>query len=982
MEQDVVNPRCPERSSTLKTQEQHVDRPRIKAHRKDGLMKRQSFSLALLGSTALRLLRYTYPLVACSLGLLLAAGPAFAQRTTGEIVGTVTDNTGAVLPGATVELVGEHVVGIQTSTTNERGFYRFVTLHPGSYDLTFKMQGFKTLNSQGIIVPVGGTVEENVSLEIGEFSEQITVTGAAPVIDTVSNEVGMNYTEDWIRNAPIARSAFFDLINAAPGVSAASEGSSRANVLGSGTDENTYLLDGTDLTAPFTGAAWPWPNPDAIEEVEIVSLGAPAEYGNASGAVVNIVTRQGSNLWRGDIAYYSQYQSLTDRNTTDEQDGGLPYHRNKYQEFTGHIAFPIIKDKLWFMASGQYKRTSTAQPGVDPGTIPTGKSDEYMFKVNWQIKDNHRVMFSLFDDIYFDPFSQTALEAPSTVGAEHGHNPTPNLTYTGILSSETYVEARFSGFYGYDHNDPANEGFPRVAPRFYNLDTGEVTGGTYYWYDNFAYRQGLTGKVSHYAEDFAGGSHDFKFGVQYFKGGSEDGYYGANDIIYTYEAYGNTYGYGYTSSPLNYGATITGIGAFLDDTFTVNDSLTLNLGVRYDYQKASIPELTVIDPAESAAVAGGAKPTGEIVPAIDNLIDWSVFTPRIGFNLKLTEDGRTILKGHYGRYYRMMLSGEFTYSWASRSEWFAGPYDLATGEFTDLVKVYETGTNFGVNPDYSNPYTDQFIVGFERELMPKLGLGVSYTHKRGRDFPAWTDVAGVYEDTVYIDDQGAEATGQAIPVKRLVSDPDARFFEINNYPDMKTSINAFTLQLDKRMANHWKLSGSFTYLRSTGQLPSGRGGASSWQATSVIFSGFGQNPNDFVNNGGRLTGERPIAIKAQLVYEAPYGFLIGANFIHQSGRPWARRVRVPDLGLTTEINAEVRDGSRRVSAWNSLNVRVQKDLMLNDRARVSFFADALNLFNEDTNEDVLSRLGTSESFALPADFFAPRRLMIGVKFQL
>jgi outer membrane receptor protein involved in Fe transport len=926
--------------------------------------------------------RHTCQAAVCIFAVLLASTPASAQRTTGEIIGTVTDETGAVLPGVTATLVGERVAGSRTSVTNENGFYRFVTLPPGTYDVTFQMQGFKTLNRQGLIVPVGGTIQENVSLELGEFEEQVTVTAASPVIDTISNEVGVNYTEDWVRNAPIARSAFFDLINAAPGVSAATEGSSRSNVLGSGTDENTYLLDGTDLTAPFTGAAWPWPNPDAIDEVEIVSLGAPAEYGNASGAVFNIVTRQGSNQWRGDLAYYSQYQSLTGRNTTEDQDDGFPYYRNKYQEFTGHIAFPILKDKLWFMGAGQYKRASAAQPGVDPETIPTGKSDEYLFKLNWQINEKHRMMFSLFDDIYFDPFPQSAVEAPSTVGAEHGHNPTPNVTYTGSLSDETYVEARFSGFYGYDHHDPANEGFPRVAPRFYNLDTGEVTGGTYYWYDNFAYRTGVSAKVSHFADDFLGGSHDFKFGVQYFKGGSQDGFYGANDFVYTYEAYGNTYAYGgYTSTPINYGATITGFGAFLDDTFLVNDRLTLNLGVRYDYQKASIPELTVILPGESEAVAGGATPTGPTVPSIDNLVDWSVISPRVGFSLKLTDDGRSVLKGHYGRYNRMMLAGEFTYSWASYSEWYWGSYDLGTGEWSDLVKVWETGTNFGVSPNYSNPYTDQFIVAFEQELMPNLGMSLNYTYKRGRDFPAWTDVAGVYEDTTYIDDQGTDATGEAITVKRLLSDPDERFFEINNHPSLNTTINAFTFQLNKRMADNWKLTGSFAYLRSTGGLPSGRGGASSWQATSVIFSDFGQNPNDFVNNRGRLTGERPYAVKAQFVYQAPAGILIGANYIFQSGRPWARQVRPPDLNLATTINAEERDGNRRVDSWNSLDVRISKDFTVSGRSRVQLFADVLNLFNANTNEDVLSRLGTSESYAIPSEIVAPRRLMIGAKFQ-
>jgi outer membrane receptor protein involved in Fe transport len=914
---------------------------------------------------------------------VLAAGPASAQRTTGEIIGTVTDNSGAVLPGVTVELTGEHMPGSQSSVTSDRGTYRFVNLPPGSYDLLFTLQGFRTLRHPAMRVSVGATITVDVSLEIGEFAEAVTVVAQTPTVDTTTNKVSTIYEEEWIRSAPQGRSDFFDLINAAPGVSASSQGSSRANVLGSGSDENTYLLDGTDLTAPFTGAAWPWPNPDTIQEIEILSLGAPAEYGNASGAVFNVVTRQGSNTVRGELSYYGQFQSLTARNTTEEEDGGFPFHRNKYTEVTGLLSLPVIKDKLWFLGTYQYDRSNAAQPGVDPTTTPTGEVDEYLLKANWQINADHKTMFSVFDEYYYDPSSQDANEAPSTIGAEHGHNPAVNLTYTGVLSNDTYVEGRYSGFFGYDHRDPTTDGVPRVGPHFYNLDTGEVTGGPALWYDNFAYRDGVTGKVSHYADDFLGGSHDFRFGAQWLKGGSKDGVTGVNDFIYLSGSNGYTYAYGYHySSPYTYGATTKSIGFFADDTFLVNDRLTLNLGVRYDHQKGSIPDLVQIDPSQTEAVAGGADPVGEIVPGRD-LATWSVVSPRLGFNWKLTEDGRTLLKGHYGRYYRMMLTGEFTYSLGvSPTELFAGPYDLETNQFLELTKIFETATNFDVSPDYDNPYTDQFIIGFDRELGPSMGLSATYTHKRGRENPAWRDTAGVYEEATYVDDQGAEATGRPIQVLRLLSDPDERFFVIDNDSRMETDINAFTVQLSKRWGDRWSLTGSFNYLRATGSLPSGRGGTTSNQSASLIFSDFGRNPNDFVNNEGRLTGERPVAVKAQLLYQAPYDILLGANYIYQSGRPWTRRVRVTDVtGINTEINAEPIDGSRRVASWNSLDLRVQKDVQLTSEIRFSLFGDFLNVLNEDTNQGVLSRLGTSSSFGLPSDFIEPRRLMVGAKFH-
>jgi hypothetical protein len=298
----------------------------------------------------------------------------------------------------------------------------------------------------------------------------------------------------------------------------------------------------------------------------------------------------------------------------------------------------------------------------------------------------------------------------------------------------------------------------------------------------------------------------------------------------------------------------------------------------------------------------------------------------------------------------------------------------------DLEVISESSSSFGVDPNYDNPYTDQFAIGLERELLPDLGLSLNYTRKRGRNYPAWNDIGGDYVSGTYIDDQGAEATGASIPIQILVGDPNDRFFQITNDPRMKTDIDAFTAQLVKRMAHNWQATLSFSYLKSEGQLPSGRGGPQDTQNTSLAFSSFGQNPNDFVNTGGRLVADRPVTVKAQLVYELPAGFLIGANYNFQSGRPWARRIRVPDTGLTTEINAEVRDGERRVQDWNILDLRLSKRINLGaSGAQFVLFGDILNVFNDDASEDLISRLGTSSGYAEPAQFLLPRRVMVGGK---
>ena len=132
------------------------------------------------------------PALAASLFVLLAV-PALAQRTTGGISGTVKDSTGAMLPGVTVSVSGPAIVGTQTATTNEQGFYRFINLPPGDYQLVFTLQGFTSVTRRGLRVPVGGTIEGDAALAVRQMQESIDVVGDSSVLDTTSNEVGANF---------------------------------------------------------------------------------------------------------------------------------------------------------------------------------------------------------------------------------------------------------------------------------------------------------------------------------------------------------------------------------------------------------------------------------------------------------------------------------------------------------------------------------------------------------------------------------------------------------------------------------------------------------------------------------------------------------------------------------------------------------------------------------------------------------------------
>lgn len=266
-------------------------------------------------------------------------------------------------------------------------------------------------------------------------------------------------------------------------------------------------------------------------------------------------------------------------------------------------------------------------------------------------------------------------------------------------------------------------------------------------------------------------------------------------------------------------------------------------------------------------------------------------------------------------------------------------------------------------------------------MWKNVGLSLHYIHKRGRHYSAWQDIRGVYEDVTVLDDVGAGATGRPLEGKRLLSDPADRFFVQSNPPQMKTDVNAFTATLTKQMSKGWQTVVSYTYIHSKRLLPSGRNGRAFSQTTSLVFSDFGQNPNDFVNAGGLLLADRPHAFKVQLVAELPWQLLIGANYLWQSGRDLTRTRRIPDLGFPSDptLQLEERDGSHRLPSQNQLDLRLQKQFPFGKKRRMALFADLLNTFNDGAYEDVLSRMADSDSFGVPSSFVLPRPLMLGAK---
>jgi carboxypeptidase family protein/TonB-dependent receptor-like protein len=916
-----------------------------------------------------------------------------AQRTTGDLLGVVKDSSGAVLPGVTVSAAGPNIARAQTTTTTETGSYRISNLPPGTYTLTFELSGFRTVVLQGLRVSVGSALEQNVGLEIGQLAESVSVTAETPVVDTTSNEVGTTFDKDWVSNAPSRRFGFYDLLAQAPGSVKGGDGTQagerRTMSFGSSFDENAFQLDGVNVTDNFFSEGFSEPNPDAIDEVEVLSLGAPAEYGNLMGAVYNIVTKQGTNQFHGDASFFFQSQDLTSNNTqdvkfpndkfadacADNPDARCPWTRGKYNETTAQLGGPIVKDKLWFFGSYGHQKDSYTRVGVNselPGSAIDTTKDRVLGKVTWQMSSSQRLVGNFHRDHSPRDGGYLFNATPSTAWTRTQTAPTPGVAYTATLSNATLLDVRYSGFYGTVTGYPSNPSQPLKMARIYDGATGTISGGPYYWYTYDAQRTTVTGKLSHHADSFLGAEQDFHFGVQYNEAGV-NGIYGYNDFIYTYLVAGKPYGYGNVRQTFSYAATARNIGAFIDDAVRLGDRVTMNVGLRADYSKAFAPAQDELD--------DNAKPTGKTFPRAD-FFTWKSVSPRIGLNWKVTGNGKNVIKAHWGRYHPQITTGEFANMIGPNVKpYYQGTYNFATGEVEDLF-LTSSAENLSVSSNYHPPRTDQFVIGFERELTPKMGLQVNYVRKWGRDFGAWHDTVGTYVQVPIVDNSGKDPSGNTINIFRLTSDPNLRKFELGNSDVVGTDIHAVSMNVTKRMTR-WYASGGVTYLRGEGGVGGSPRSTTIQQRSALEFSQFGRNPNDFVNVIGRLNGDVGWQYKLQGVVKLLWGVQASANLDSHENAHVVRVRTIPAsvAGQSSTILLQPRGENGRLPWVTIVDARLQKDVALGHGARAGIYFDILNLNNQNAPQAVVQANVTSSSYQFPTTFVAPRRLMLSGKFS-
>lgn len=552
-----------------------------------------------------------------------------------------------------------------------------------------------------------------------------------------------------------------------------------------------------------------------------------------------------------------------------------------------------------------------------------------------------------------------------------------------LVNERTTFELRYGGFYNWSSTQGLRRDLatPGVNDIVTSVDSVNVQTSSFSSYS--PWQTGIAAKLTRFAT-LAGQDHNMRFGVQFRDGGSEsESVWPGGQQIFLRSGEPSHID---VRDPSISGGSVRAWGVYVDDGWTLTNRIALNLGVRLDLNKGWIQGMPQLDVNRSPVDA---------VAGLDDLIDWASVSPRVGATVQLRQNGGTILRASYGRYYQSVTTNLFSALSPAQAVTRRFGWNPATGQYDILQRVTDPRGQFTVDPDLRQPYTDQFTIGIDHELVPNLAVGASYIHKRGEALLGRIDTASTFAPVPFTDPQ----TGNALTVFNRVTAPaDVRIQLTNPGPatcsycaeDYRQRYDGVLLTATKRLAQRWQAIASMTWAKTEG-LHSGTALLTS-SAQSSAPGTFGDDPNELINGFGLLPGERDLLWKLQGSYLLPYEIVVSSNWQWIAGRPYTRRFSVTGLrqGAVT-IFLEPRDGGLRMPAQNFVDLRVEKRVQMGGRRRLTLMADFLNLLNIDTPLTLASEnVGTVSStgqfvpnanFAVGNTVANPLRAMLGLRFE-
>ncbi|HEY3401256.1 MAG TPA: TonB-dependent receptor [Geothrix sp.] len=896
------------------------------------------------------------------LTLILASGAILSAQTTGALQGRVLDPKGRPVAGANVTVSGAGVQGGRSTTTDESGTYRLGLLPPGLCTITATKEGLNPAKAQ-IQVGLDRTATVDLTLK-SVATATVEVTDASTAMDLKAASVGSNYTSETILKLPTSRD-FANIALLAPGVSQDNVG---FKVYGSSGAENNFVVDGINTTNVEFGTQGKKIPQEFVQEFQVKTGGYEAEFGKATGGIINVITKSGGNEFSGDLFAYTEGTFLKSANKHVD-DANLRTKpllvENKTSEFGFDVGGPIIKDKLWFFAA--YDRRSNSQeyqirvPGPDLGLkAPTDSTrDLYAVKLTWRLAENQTLIASILGD----PEKVTgAVRDPQ--GAATTWDGVRKIGGTDLsLRYELTGNSWFFQLQGSQHKEknsvlPGADGANLI--RTIDNTTQRASGGFGRYDDKDFTRTNFTGSFTYYL-----GPHELKAGFDFqtdkasirrgYTGGQEVTDYGDGSYSHYYwtvagSDVNNAPSIIFTASPKHESA-----GYFIQDKWSVSSALTLNLGVRLDTTDVKDQHGTT---------------------RLSLKDQWA---PRLGLVWDWAGKGQDKVYMSLSRFYEQVPLDLVIRSFSDESNPTIFNYSP-----TSTVPNPAAGTSSivgsyiePVDPDLKGHYSDEFILGAETTVAGKYILGAKYIRRYvGRAIEDSLDVNSPLGD-YFIMNPGFSQTGKQYP--RAVRD----------YKGVEVSVQ-------KKFADHYTWQASYLWSKLDGNYEGayqGVGGADgTGQLDPNINSAFDE-PAFIVNSWGRLSGDRTHQVKANGYYEWDFGLSLGASFTYATGTPvnrlgFADQV-LPFAYTRYELFLTPRGSEGRTPDTTRLDLNLGYGYKLAGAKQVRLMLDITNLFNSQSavaldqryNFSGLDAGQTNTYFKSPTAFQAPRSVRFGVRFS-
>jgi hypothetical protein len=908
-----------------------------------------------------------------------------SAQTTGDIRGTTTDDGGQAMPGVTVVLTGEVLGSAQrVDVSGPTGGFQFVGLPVGLYTVSASMPGFQKQAVENVRVRLGAVA--NVTFRLPEaFSDEITVIAETAVVDIASPSYSGSLDADMIEDLP-TRGHFYDTLAVTAGVNQDREGLFLLTAFGADVQSNQWNIDGLDTTSPEGGDLYWSMNDELIAEVQVLGTGAGAEYGGMAGTAFNVVTKSGTNEFHGSAVLDYWIPSLVGTNAreTDAPEGAQTFELDHHNNLALTLGGPIKKDKLWFFAGLEFGRYQSFMPYED-SALPGQKEttwDNFDLKLTAQPSDNHRLNLRASDHEFLGPSAGDVFSEPTNWGESYDHVKILALDLSSVLGDNTFLEVRAGTLRG---KSAWRAQYPSDEWMYVDMtvDPWVYSGGFYWSWDWEPETDDAEVIMTQHAEDFLGGDHTFRFGVQYTKGGGvtktfDPGYYYQAESYYYSYYYG--YGYYYTwqgfyyGLPYYYGGSAESIGAFVSDSFKVNDRLTLDIGVRYDKHEGWIPAFNRLDM--------DSNPTGEVIPGRD-VVDWTNVDPRFGFAWQPTDTGKTVVRGSVGLFHTGVVSGQ----------WYSPPPEAPTwvSAWLNWDNEWEVFDSWPPSPDAflvdgtKNASVWEYTLGMEHQVGENSSITVQAVYKKTKDLIGWYILDDApYTTFTYTDPH----TGQVFELRdygvegptRMKGNSTGPGANGGDRPYQQDYMGLF-LTYKKRFSNNWDMLASYTYSKSEGLNPTFLDWGS--QGYAMYSSRSEADPNSYINADKTLAGDRRHMLRVVANYMLPWNIKISTVANFQSGRPFDRHkwVDIPGTWNSTRIIAEPSSNKQRFPDQFLWDLSIGKHFTFADQYKISLDVQILNLLNDDSVEGWRTREYNPATSPVPSLWVLPRRAEFRIRFE-